>query len=114
MYFNTNYYNFYIYSAIIYIITFFLYFFFTKFKRVITIKDDFVMGLNKNVFNVISDTNNNVYVIDNRYLLLHFDAVETIAMIEKGRTYTITGYGLRIPFLNLYENIISCVPNKIK
>mgnify|MGYP007101626959 FL=1 len=70
------------------------------------------MGLNKSVYNAISDTNNNVYVIQNRYLLLHFDAVETLSIIEKNKSYTITGYGLRIPFLNLYENIVSCVPKK--
>lgn len=110
---HINYYKFYVYSAILYVVVFYIYFFITKFKRIITVKDDFVIGLNKNVFNVLSDTHNNIYVIDNRYLLLHFDAVEILANIEKGRTYTITGYGLRIPFLNLYENIISCTLKKI-
>tara|TARA_Y100000389_G_scaffold154163_1_gene154624 strand:- start:182 stop:526 length:345 start_codon:yes stop_codon:yes gene_type:complete len=108
MFINVHYLNFYIYSAIIYIILFYSYYFITKFRKEIIIKDDFVVGVNKkNIMNVVSDTNNNIYIVDNRYLLFVFDAVETVTKIEKDKKYLITGYGMRIPFLELYENITS-------
>lgn len=113
MYIDINYLKFYLYTAIAYIILFYLYFFFTKFTRTITVKDDLIVGVNKkNIMNVIYDTDNNIYIIDNRYLLLQFDAVETITKIEKNKSYLVTGYGMRIPFLELYENIISVTPLK--
>jgi hypothetical protein len=112
MYFNLDYYKFYIYASIIYICMFYIYFFSTKFKRIITIKDDFIIGINKEIYNIIHDTNNNIYIIDNRYMLLHFNAAEILSNIEKNRKFQITGYGIRIPFLNLYENIIELNPSK--
>lgn len=112
MYINFNYYKFYIYSLIIYVSLFYIYFFLTKFKRIITIKDDFIIGINKQIYNIIHDTNNNIYLIDNRYMLLHFSAAEILSNIEKNKRFQITGYGMRIPFLNLYENIIELNPSK--
>jgi hypothetical protein len=108
MFLNLNYFKFYIYIAIIYAITFYFYFFFTKFQRVIIIKEDFIVGINKQILNLISDTNNNLYVIDNKFLLLNFDAAETLSKLEKGKSYRVTGYGIRIPFFDMYQNITTC------
>ncbi|QOI90244.1 hypothetical protein QKU58_gp087 [Pyramimonas orientalis virus] len=108
MFLDLDYFKFYIYFAILYIILFYFYFFFTKFNRQITVKDDFIVGTNKQLLNIISDTNNNLYIINNRTLLFRFDAAEILSKLEKKRTYSITGYGMRVPFLDLYENILTC------
>jgi hypothetical protein len=85
-----------------------MYFFFTKFNRTIVVKEDFIIGSNKQILNLIRDTNDNLYLVDNKFMLLNFDAAEILAKIEKGKTYNITGYGIRLPFLDLYENMRSC------
>ena len=108
MFVDLNYFKFYLYVAIIYSVTFYLYFFFTKFNRTITVKEDFIIGSNKQILNLIHDTNDNLYLVDNKLMLLNFNAAEILAKIEKGKKYNITGYGFRVAFLDLYENITSC------
>ncbi len=88
---------------------FYFYFFLTKFSRIITVKDEFIEGQYRSIINIISDTENNVYQIKNKALLLKFNASELLSKIESGKSYQVQGYGLRIPFLNLYPNIIEVV-----
>ena len=88
---------------------FYFYFFVTKFTKTITVKDEFVEGQYRSIINIISDTENNVYQIKNKTLLLKFNASELLSKIENGKSYQIKGYGLRIPFLNLYPNITEVV-----
>jgi len=64
------------------------------------------MNINKQVYNFVIDMNDDVYVIDNRYVLLHFDAVNVMTNIKNNETYLVSGYGVRIPFLELYPNIL--------
>lgn len=88
---------------------FYFYFFLTKFSKIITVKDEFIEGQYRSIINIISDTENNVYQIKNKALLLKFNASELLSKIESGKSYQVQGYGLRIPFLNLYPNIIEVV-----
>tara|TARA_Y100000389_G_scaffold109924_1_gene107042 strand:+ start:22341 stop:22562 length:222 start_codon:yes stop_codon:yes gene_type:complete len=73
------------------------------------VKDEFIEGQYRSIINIISDTENNVYQIKNKALLLKFNASELLSTIESGKSYQVQGYGLRIPFLNLYPNIIEVV-----
>jgi hypothetical protein len=111
MFLNMNYVLFYVATLVIYIILFYLYFFTTKFTKEITVKEDFLMVStnNKTMLNLISDTSNTIYMVQNKYLLLKFNASEILVKLEKNKTYTVKGYGLRIPFLDLYPNIISII-----
>ena len=108
MFIDLNYFKFYIYVSIIYATMFYLYFFMTKFNKVITVKEEFMIGINKKILNIITDTDGTLYLVDNKFMLLNFDAAETLSMIQKGKSYRISGYGVRIPFLDMYENITSC------
>jgi hypothetical protein len=79
----------------------------TYFTKTIKIKSaDFVRN-SKYGLNIIADTNNNIYVVHNSLFYGFFEATELYKKIEIGKTYKITGFGLRIPILNMYPNIIS-------
>lgn len=99
-------YKYYLFTLILYLIIYYVYYISTKFQKTITIKDNRIMNINKQVYNFVIDTNDDVYVIDNRYALLHFDAVNVMTNIENNKTYLVSGYGVRIPFLELYPNIL--------
>jgi hypothetical protein len=96
----------------------FVYYFYmkaTKFEKIITIKKEFTQPSEslrqKSLFaNLIGDTNDNIYSITNNILLSHFTAAEKLLQIEPGKTYKISGYGTRIPFLFLYPNILEIKP----
>ena len=90
-------------------IMFYFYFFLTIFTKTITVKDEFIEGQYRSVINIISDSENNVYQIKNKLLLFKFNASELLAKIESGKSYQIQGYGLRIPFFNLYPNIVEVI-----
>ena len=100
-------YQYYLFTLIMYLIIYYVYYISTKFTTTITIKDNRIININRRVYNFIIDTNDNIYVVDNRYVLLHFNAADIMMNLKNRETYTITGYGLRIPFLELYPNIIS-------
>lgn len=96
-----------VYLILFLVVSFYMYYAFTKFEKVITLKSEFTHTAYKYGNTFVSDQNNNVYKIHNNALLLSFNAVEMLSMLEKGRTFKITGYGVRVPWLGLYPNIIS-------
>lgn len=87
---------------------FYVYYFSTKFTKKSMFKKTFYTSQldNKKLITLISDTDNNVYKIQNAIPLLHFTASELNAEIEYNTKYMVHGYGLRIPFLGIYPNII--------
>ena len=102
-------YQYYLYTLILYLIIYYTYYISTKFQKKITIKDNRILSINKKVYNFVIDTDNNVYVVDNRYALLHFDAVDVMTSIKREESYLVSGYGVRIPFLELYPNILRII-----
>ena len=91
---------------------FYIYFFTTKFEKSITIKNKFMYGDQKFSKNMISDFKNNIYIVKNSPLLLKFRGPELLSSIKEDHEYIITGYGRRIPFMGLYENILSIKSKK--
>lgn len=89
-----------------YIVIYYFYYFNTKFSHNITVKKDFLHGHHKNIYNVVLDDKGNTYVLENKYLLLKFNSTENISKISKNEQYKIKGYGIRIPFLDLYPVIL--------
>lgn len=72
----------------------------------ITVNDKWIKAIDSGSDYMISDTNGNVYVIQDSLYLLSFDASDRYASIEIGRMYGITTIGWRIPVLSKYPNII--------
>lgn len=92
----------------VFVTVFYIYYMFTRFEnRTITIKDDFAMGSNKYTKNVVSDENDNVYNVSSQPLLFQFNAAELLSKLQPSKTYSISGYGVRIPWLGLYPQITS-------
>jgi hypothetical protein len=85
-----------------------MYFNFTKFTKTIIVKDEFYnVSTTKNMLNLVSDTNNNVYNVSNKLLLLFFQSSEILAQLEIKKKYEIKGFGIRVPYFDLYPNITS-------
>jgi hypothetical protein len=95
----------YAYIILLSVTLFYIYFFFTKFEKTIRIKSRFMYGSPEFIDNMIYDTRKNVYTVRNNALLFAFKAAELLVSLEDNKEYTIRGYGRRIPFLGLYQNI---------
>lgn len=87
------------------LLTFYIFYFATRFEKTITVKDKQNIGQGGRFRNVIIDSEGNVYRTSNTTLLLFFNSYEIFAGIETGKTYKIKGYGIR--FMNELPNIIS-------
>ena len=79
----------------------------THYSKIITIEHNFPLLTTRGGQNTISDTNKNVYIIQNQLLYMFFTSAELYNYLNTGKRYKITGYGLRIPILNMYPNILS-------
>jgi hypothetical protein len=90
----------------IYLIVHIIYVYFTRFERVITVKEKHEFSTGKYIRNTISDEEGNIYQIQSSLPLLHFSEAEIWLKVEKNRKYTILAYGWRIPILGLYPNIV--------
>jgi hypothetical protein len=61
---------------------------------------------NGNMKYLVSDTDGNVYSIDDCHLYLRWDASNRYANIDEGKTYDVVLIGWRVPILSWYQNII--------
>lgn len=55
---------------------------------------------------LVSDTDGNVYSIEDCIWLLKWDASSRYANIDEGKTYDVTLIGWRVPILSWYQNIV--------
>jgi len=90
----------------IFLIVQIVYVYFTRFERIITVKEKHEFSTGKYIRNTVSDEEGNIYQIQSSLPLLHFSEAEIWLQIEKQRKYTILAYGWRIPILGLYPNIV--------
>ena len=98
-----------------YIISFLLlldliFYYFTKFEKIVIIKSKYLRKKGKRDQYMMSDVENNIYHVKNRILSLEFNEAEDWNLITIGKTYKISGYGTRIPFLGIYPIIIDIIP----
>lgn len=85
-----------------------LYVFSTQFTKRITVKKKYTYGSRRaRGSQQISDNDNNIYTVTNSFLMFHFTSAELFNKLDKGRTYDVSGYGVRIPFLGMFPNITS-------
>ena len=93
--------------AIIYIILNALYSYTTYFTKTITIQDKESLKNGSYGHNVVSDTEGNIYTIDNTIYYGFFTSTELYTTLDENKKYRITGYGYRVPVLNLFPSILS-------
>ena len=76
----------------------------------ITVKDKTMYAPGKYRKNMIIDGNGNAYTVTNDALLMHYTSIELYGSMEIGKRYTISAYGIRVPFLGLFPNIVGATP----
>lgn len=80
-------------------------FFGTHFTKDITIKDKYIRyRKSASNYNVV-DSEGNIYKIDNVWFKGDFNRAEDYQRLEKGKTYKVTGYGVRVPMIDMYPKI---------
>lgn len=86
--------------------------FFYPFSTRITIKEKVTYGAGRNMNTIVTDTTGKVYTVHNNLLLGDFDAISRYASLEEGKTYNVSGYGVRVafPFVQLFPNITRVSP----
>jgi hypothetical protein len=84
-----------------------LYVYSTPFSRTITIKQKNDYSRGRSISNTVADMNGEVYEVANSFPVLHFTAAENWNTLEVGKSYKVTGNGIRIPILSLYPNIVT-------
>lgn len=85
----------------------FIYVYSTPFSRTITIKQKNEYSRGRTISNTVADVTGEVYEVANSYPVLHFTASENWSTLEVGKSYKVTGNGIRIPILSLYPNIVT-------
>lgn len=55
---------------------------------------------------LIIDMNDNVYTVEDNYLLGSFDASNRYAKLKVDHTYQVKTFGIRLPLLSWYPNIL--------
>jgi hypothetical protein len=72
----------------------------------ITIKEKTMYAPGKYRKNMIIDENGNAYTVTNDALMMHYTSIELYGSMEVGKTYIVSAYGIRQPFLGLFPNIV--------
>lgn len=80
-------------------------YFATHFKKDITIKDKYIRyRRSASNYNVV-DTNGKIYKVGNVWFKGDFNRAEDYQRLEKGKSYNVSGYGIRVPLLDMYPSI---------
>lgn len=80
------------------------------FSTTITVKEKTNYGTGRYMQNIVMDTSGAVYTVHSMYLVGDFDAISKYASLEVGKTYHVSGYGISIPFLQMFPNITQISP----
>ena len=99
------YFYFFIIFFIICVLVNMVYTYFTQFEKTITIKKLDSIRTAKYGKNIVVDTNNNVYSVQNNIFLMFFSSIQLYTTFETNKTYKIKGYGFSYSNLGWYQNI---------
>ncbi len=79
----------------------------TGFTKTITVKSTYTRITGRKTWYMMTDTQNNIYRVGNLLWKLDFDAPETWANLQVGKTYLSNGYGFRVPAFSWYPVLYS-------
>lgn len=90
-----------------FLVLFYVYYFATRFSNVqITVKkDDLVKANGRYSSNMIGTTDGRVFKVSTNPLIFAFNAGEILNQLDEQTSYTVSGYGRRVPMLGLYPQI---------
>lgn len=77
----------------------------TSFEKKIQVKEKYMSGYKGGGRYFIVDSEDNVYQLVDIWFLGEFDRGSDYAKINKGETYTVKGYGIRIPVISHFPRI---------
>lgn len=106
--------NMYLMFFLVLAITFYVYYFATRFtNKVIRIDNDNLMKASTSgnrSKNLVSDTDGTLYRVTDAWGVLHFRSAEVLNTLRTGEKFIVSGYGTRVPALGLYPVIVSATP----
>ena len=82
---------------------------FTKFEKIITIKDKYTRYRKRSSNYNLVDTDGNVYKVGNLWFKFDFNRGNDYAKVDIGKKYKVKGYGYRAGILDSYQNIYELV-----
>ena len=94
-------------AILLYLVLLAVYVYTTQFRKQVTVVDRGVVGIGKSVYTTVTDDNGQVYFITNQILLLHLKSMEVAGILKNGSKFEVTGYGMHIPDIGIYQNIVS-------
>ena len=77
----------------------------TNFTKDIKIKDKYIRYRRSASNYHVVDIEGNIYQIRNVWFKADFNRAEDYQMLEKGKTFNVSGYGFRIPLIGMYPSI---------
>ena len=78
--------------------------------KTILVKEKTMYAPGKYRKNMIIDGNGNAYTVTNDALMMHYTSIELYGSMEVGKSYSVFTYGLRLPFLGVFPNIVKATP----
>ena len=102
--------NFFIIAFIIYTVIALILSFSNYTVKTITVKSKTAYSSGRAHYNMIIDTNGNTYFVENYIFIGLFNSAEIYGSMDVGKSYSVSTYGVRIPILGLFPNIVKATP----
>ena len=77
----------------------------TGFSKQITIKNTYTRLSGRTMWYMVADTQGNLFRVGNLWWKADFNEADDWANLQIGKSYTVRGYGIRIPALGWYPTI---------
>ena len=86
-----------------------LYYNSTKFTKTITIRKNYMRNRSSSKGDeyFVTDTNNVIYQVDNLWFAFDYNRADDWTNLMVGHTFKVTGYGVRVGYLDMYPIINS-------
>ena len=93
-----------------FVIIYIFYVLFSRFQKTITIKNKYTTSTGSKIIYTISDSNNNIYTIENVWFYGNFNKAQTYNSINLNSNYNVSGYGYTMNPISLYPSIYEITP----
>ena len=77
----------------------------TMFSKTITIKNTYTRLSGRKMWYMVAATNGDLYRVGNLWWKGDFNEADEWANLAAGKTYKVSGYGIRVPVLSWYPTI---------
>lgn len=102
--------NFFIIAFIIYGVIALILSFSNHTVKTITVKSKFISPYGRYSNNMVGDTDGNTYKVSNYIFTGNFQSAEIYNSMDVGKSYTVSTYGIRVPFFGTFPNIVKATP----